>query len=102
MDGPQVARMSGKIPRTKLLRFLIRLEEGYYRKIVLPDLLIVLLADPEVAVRRKTDEDQGEVRARSTEIWELDWKQTPAVVINANRSKEEVLSDVKEILWSQL
>ena len=102
MDGPQVARMSGKIPGTKLLRFLIRLEEGYYQKIVLPDLLIVLLADPEVAVRRKTDEDQGEVRARSTEIWELDWEQTPAVVINANRSKEEVLSDVKEILWSQL
>jgi len=102
MDSPQIARMTRKNSATKLLKFLIRLEESYYQKMVIPDLLIVLRADPEIAVCRKTDEDQEEVRARSAEIWELDWKQIPAVVINANRSKEAVLSEVKNLLWTQL
>jgi thymidylate kinase len=102
MDGPQVSRMTANIPDTKLIRFLIHLEESYYQKMALPDLIILLLTDPEIAIQRKTDEDKEEVRSRSTEIWKLDWSQTPAALINANRSKEEVFLEVKGLLWSRL
>jgi thymidylate kinase len=102
MDGPQAARMTSKLPKTKFLKSLINWEESYYRKIALPDLLLLLLANPEIAVKRKTDEVEEEVRARSNEIWEIDWKQTPAKVIDANRSKKEVLSEVESLIWSRL
>ena len=102
MEGPHLARITADLPATRLLKFFINLEEGYYLKMALPDLLIVLRTDPETAVLRKTDEDQVSVRARSTEIWEMDWKQTPAYVIDANRSKEEVLLEVKQLIWTHL
>jgi thymidylate kinase len=102
MDGPQVARMTASVPNIKLVKYLINMEESYYQKMDLPDLIILLLADPEIATRRKTDEIEEEVRARSSEIWEIDWKQTPTCVINANRSKIEVLTEVKRLIWSRL
>lgn len=102
MDGPQIERMTGGVPANRLLAFLSRLEKEYYRNMILPDLLIVLCADPEIAVKRKTDEAEVSVRARSTEIWEMDWGGTPAHVVNASRSKEDVLSEVKDIVWSRL
>ena len=102
MDGPHIARLTANLKTTRLLKFLIDREERYYQKMVLPELLIVLRADPAIAVRRKTDEDEVSVRARSTEIWDMDWKQTPAYLVDANRSKEEVLSEVKRLVWSHL
>jgi thymidylate kinase len=101
MDGPQTERMTNTC-QTNRLKFLIELEKRYYRPIMLPELLIVLRIDPETAVQRKTDEDAASVRARSTEIWELDWRQTPAHVIDAGRSKAEVLSELKALIWSEL
>ena len=102
MDGPQIDWLTSNGPTNKLIKYLGSLEDKYYQKMMLPDILIVLLTDPEVAVRRKMDETEESVRARSGEIWETDWSQTTAHVINANRSKEEVLSDVKCIIWSHL
>jgi thymidylate kinase len=102
MDGPQVDWLTGSIPSNRFIRFLSRLEKGYYQKILLPDVLVVLRVDPETAVRRKTDETEESVRPRSKEIWDLDWSQMPAVVIDANHSKEEVLSEVKWLIWSRL
>jgi thymidylate kinase len=78
------------------------MEENFYQKMVLPDQLIVLRADPEIAVKRKTEEDEFSVRARSSEIWEMDWKQTQASVINANKPKEEVSAVIKNLIWSIL
>lgn len=102
MDGPQIDWMTRNYPTNRLIKYLSNLEKRYYQEMMLPDVLIVLRADPEVAVRRKTDETEDSVRARSKEIWETDWKQTPALVIDANQSKEEVLSEVKWLLWSRL
>jgi len=102
MDGPQIARMTASVPNKKLVKYLINMEESYYLKIDLPDLIILLLADPEIATQRKTDEIEEEVHARSSEIWEIDWIQTPASVINANLSKIEVLTEVKRLIWSRL
>jgi thymidylate kinase len=102
MDGPQAKRMTSNHQSNRFIKFLIGLEREYYQSIKSPELLIVLRVDPEVAVQRKTDEDAASVRARSTEIWDLDWQETPADVIDANRSRAEVLSGLKALVWSQL
>jgi thymidylate kinase len=102
MDGPQIDRLTSNYPRNGLIQYLSRLEKKYYQKMMLPDVLIVLRADPEIAVRRKTDETEDSVRARSTEIWNIDWSQTPAHVVNAGLSKDAVLSNVKWLIWSNL
>jgi thymidylate kinase len=102
MDGPQVARMTVNLPQTRLLRYLSELEEDYYKKIGLPDLVILLKVDPIIASRRKTNEIEEEVRSRSGEIWETDWSQSPVIVVDANQSKEQVISEVKQVIWSRM
>lgn len=102
MDGPQGERMLGTQKNTWLDRLLVKWEKDYYRSIQLPDVLIVLKVNPEIAVQRKVDEDQNSVRARSSEVWETDWTRVPAEVIDASLPKEEVLSRIKYVLWSEL
>jgi thymidylate kinase len=102
IDGPQAERMAAGQRDNRVVRFLARLENHYYRFISLPDLLILLRVDPETCVRRKTDEDAASVYARAAELWKLDWRQAPACVIDASREKGEVLSELKALMWSQL
>jgi thymidylate kinase len=86
----------------RLAKGLVVLEGRYYNQIVLPELINVLRLNPEIAVQRKTDEDANTVRERSTEIWEIDWEQTDAHIIDASKPKEEVLIELKSLIWSQL
>jgi thymidylate kinase len=102
MDGPQGERMTGTCKGNRFLPRLIEIERRYYEGIAPPDLLIVLRADPEIAVRRKTTESADSVRARSGEIWNIDWQSTRAHVVDAGRSPTEVLSEIKRIIWSHL
>ena len=102
MDGPQAERMAGSQWGNRVARFLARLEKGYYRPIVPPDVLILLRVDPETCVMRKRDEDAASVRARATEMWKLDLQRLPAHVIDAGKGKAEVLSELKALVWSQL
>lgn len=115
MDGPQAQRFINQLtkepqskqftsphPASKLVKSLIKLEKSYYRQTTPPELLITLKVDPEIAVQRKTDEDPISVRERSTEIWELNWANTDAHVIDASKSKKEVLSELKTIIWLEL
>jgi len=69
---------------------------------VLPDLLIVLRVDPELAVRRKIDEQATSVRARSTEIFKVDWQSTNAHIIDSSKSKTDVMAELKALIWSEL
>lgn len=101
MDAPQCARIAKKFNRDdKLLGWLATLEDNYYRKIAMPDVLIVLKVDPEIAVQRKVDETEASVRKRSSLVWTLDWSKTPAHLIDASLSKNRVLTQIKTILWS--
>lgn len=102
MDGAQVERVTSGIKSNRFLKFLAALEDHYYRQISLPDLLIALRVNPEICVQRKTDEPPESVRSRSEEIWNLDWKETPAHVIDASRSKSQVVSDVLSLVWLHL
>jgi thymidylate kinase len=102
MKGPQARQFLTPHRASRFARVLVRKEESYYARIVPPEMMIVLRVDPEIAVRRKTDEDASSVRERSTEIWELDWTNTGAHVIDASKTKKDVLAEVKGLIWSEL
>ena len=66
-----------------------------------PDATIVLQLDPEVAVRRKTDEPEDYVRERVQIVSDTDWAGMHGVyVVDAGRALPEVLSDLKSLVWS--
>jgi thymidylate kinase len=115
MDGPQARRFVSQLsdgtqanlllsPRqgSRLAQRLVNLEESYYHQITSPELLFALLVNPEIAVQRRADEDADTVRQRSTEIWTLNWEQTAARVVDSSKSKEEVLTELKALIWSAL
>lgn len=103
MDGPQCESAALALGKSnRFLNTLTRYETSFYQKIGQPDLLIVLKLDPELAVKRKADETDASVRARCTEVWELDWSEKRGFVIDASRSKEEVLTQVKALVWSHI
>jgi hypothetical protein len=101
-SSPQAAGVMSPHPSSRMTKLLINLEESYYARIVLPELLVVFLVNPEIAVQRKTDENPVSVRERSKEIWELDWKHTDAHIIDTSQSKADVLSELKALVWSEL
>jgi thymidylate kinase len=97
-----VERMASTHQDHWLIKILTRIENQYYQQILPPDVLIVLKVDPEIAVQRKTNEDKDSVRPRAAEIWDLDWRQTFVHVVDANQSAPEVLSRLKDLIWSNL
>jgi thymidylate kinase len=102
MDGPNINRAVDSSRMNRLVKFLLKTEENYYNQIMPPDLLIVLRLDPEIAVRRKTDESEAHVRTRSSELWETDWRGTRAHVIDAGQSREDVRAQIQEVVWENL
>lgn len=102
MDGPQCEGAVHPERVTGLYKFLIEQEKIYYQRIPPPDLLIVLKLDPEIAVQRKTEETALSVRARSTEVWGLDWDVVSGHVIDASRPRDEVLAQVQALIWEHL
>jgi len=95
-------RMTNRVRDHWLVKLLIGIETKYYQQIILPELLIVLRLDPDIAVHRKQEEHEISVRARSKEIWEFNWGETPARVIDASQPKEVVLAEIKQLIWSEL
>jgi thymidylate kinase len=103
MDGPLARRMLETPGGGPLVTGLARLEMRYYERILDPDILIVLSVDPDLAVERKRGvDDEAVVRSRCEEIRHLDWGRLPAIVVDAGRSKEDVLAEIKAAVWSRL
>jgi len=103
MDGPQCKQAISSLQKASWLHhFLAKLEISYYEQIRLPDLLVVLKLEPELAVQRKRDESEVSVRTRSTEVGELDWTGKSAFVIDASVPREEVISQVRSLVWAHL
>jgi thymidylate kinase len=101
MDGARTAWAAGLPGLSRLDRALVRREARYYAVFACPDVLAVLLVDPEVAVRRKRDEDQHYVRRRSTEVWNTPWE--PHIVrVDASRPAPAVLADLRAAVWERL
>jgi len=103
MDGPQCELAMTDIQRkNRFLKFLANREKHYYQQINLPDLLIVLILDPEISIQRKAEETEASVRARSSEVWNLDWEKLSGIKVDSSKSKEETLSQVKALVWEHL
>ncbi len=102
MDGGQTSRIVNAEQANPLAKLLIKLEENFYQQILFPDLLIVLRVHPEIAVQRRADEEATWIRNRCREVWDVDWRETPAHVIDAGQPKEEVLAALKSLVWSKL
>jgi thymidylate kinase len=102
MDGRRTTAVDALPEAGPLARMLAGYERRCYAHIREPDVLLVLRVDPEVAVARRTDEDPDFVRPRSQEVWQSDWTQSRAHVVDASRPMPEVLAAATAIVWSQL
>jgi hypothetical protein len=102
MDGSR----TGWVPEAEpspLARRLVAAERACYAAIGSPDLLLVLRVDPETAVQRKRGVDPAEfVRPRSAEVFAIDWRGTGAVLLDATRPADAVLTDAQAAIWANL
>ena len=102
MDAPNIAQTLEPTKLTWLSKALLQIENRYYRRILPPDLLLVLRLDPAIAVSRKTTEPEHHVRERSQEVWEADWTGIPAHLVDASQSPEKVLADLRGLIWKHI
>jgi thymidylate kinase len=100
MDAPRIERTIGT--KGRLAAGLSRLEQRYYRALTPPEVLIVLRVDPEIAVQRQPGDEPDYIRSRWSEIWEVDWEAMGFHVVDAGRSPDEVVSEIKSLVWSEL
>lgn len=101
MDCPRGAHLPG-LERRPMARWLAAIEARYYRRIVAPDLLVVLRVEPTIAVARRAEQDADFVRRRADEVWRHDWTRQRAVVIDSSQPHDAVLADVHDVVWRAL
>ncbi|MEO8089579.1 MAG: hypothetical protein ABI703_04710, partial [Gemmatimonadales bacterium] len=77
-------------------------EASNYERMLPPDALLVLRLEPELAVLRKPGEPADYVRTRARLIWDIDWADTNAQVVDAGRTLPEVLTDLRTRVWAAL
>ncbi|NNE97699.1 MAG: hypothetical protein HKN25_01630 [Pyrinomonadaceae bacterium] len=94
MDAPKIPDETGGR--------LVRIEKRFYRNILPPEQLFVLRVEPNTAVDRKPDEPSPYVFRRSKELWKIDWRDSNACLIDANRPLDSVLSDLRNRVWASL
>jgi hypothetical protein len=103
MDGPRTTWLLDHGQRFgRVTRALARAEGRVYAQMAPPDVLVVLRLDPEVAVARRSDEEECYVRARNTEVRDVDWSGTDAVVVDATLPPEKVLAAIRRTVWARL
>jgi thymidylate kinase len=102
VDGPRSASLSVGDRQVVTAHRLVSWERSFYDRIGPPEVVVVLRVDPEVAVKRRPDEDAAFVRARSSEFWDRDWSEIGALVVDANNPKADVLREVKCAIWGEL
>jgi thymidylate kinase len=102
MDGPAIERLIGRARKNWLISWLLRKEAMYYRQIMPPETMVVMKVRPDIAVRRKTDEDPEYVHRRSQEVWGLDLREANTHVFDAGGEQAIVLNELKDLVWSEL
>ncbi|HEY6853473.1 MAG TPA: hypothetical protein VI139_04445 [Gemmatimonadales bacterium] len=102
LAGPRLEPYAAQLEASAVGRRLLATERRYYRDILPPDVAIVLRVDPETAVRRKTTEPADYVRERNRWMWEQDWTGTGAHVLDAGRPLDDVVADLKTLVWTSL
>lgn len=101
MDCPRLQGLAG-VDRRKPARWMARREAWYYRRITLPDVVVVMRVDPEVAVSRRPEQDPAFVRRRAAEVFERNWIEPNVHVVDAGRPLESVTAEVRRLVWANL
>ncbi len=106
LDGPQI-RTVLDARRRGTIRRLAGVEDRMYRRIGLPDHLVVLDVNPDVSFGRKPDHEPAVLAAKSRAAAELAslaeaTRSVNVIRIDANRDLDIVLRDLKARLWNVL
>lgn len=107
LDGPQ-SQIVDEEPNGFLRKYLVSKEFDYYRKINLPDYLLVLDVDPEISIRRKPEHDEVVLSVKNRAVSDLLMRKGSSphgkklVRIDANRSFDKVLQQLKSVMWEAL
>jgi len=99
MDCPRVNTLN------KQYTLLLKLEEYFYKKIDINkvDKLIVLKLNPEIALRRRPEDDAEELLIRSGQIWEKDFSNIDnSHVINTENTFHYVEEEILKIVWNSI
>lgn len=101
VDGPRIAtewngRASG------LERRLARIEEDLYQQITIPDRIIALRVHPETSRVRKPDHDYETILQKAGAIDQAILTVPGLMVIQADAPIEQVVQQVKSIIWDCL
>lgn len=103
-DGPLLARW--RAHAHPVLRAIATWEATPYRwaDATPPDVVVKLHVDPDVAHARKAGDamSREEVARRVRAVANLEFPADRVHVIDANRSPQEVLLDVKRVLWAKM
>lgn len=107
LDGPHIQELS-KHKETVMSNRLSVIEQQIYKKIDTPDVLVFLNVSPEVSIQRKPDHQEAVIRLKSKTIADLAEQISSqpfagtSIQINADRSYDQVLLQIKRELWIQL
>ncbi|CAM3966133.1 hypothetical protein FLAN108750_02040 [Flavobacterium antarcticum] len=98
MDSPKIHTIeNGKF------KFLSKIEQRQYKNIKGIDLLVVLKLNPEIALKRRPEDNPDELRIRSGQIWERNWDFEYAITINTEHSNvQEVQEILSAAVWDNL
>lgn len=101
VDGPRiVTEWNGKT--NGLERRLAGIEEGLYRQITVPDRIIALRVHPETSRVRKPDHDYETIVQKARAIDQAILTVPGLMVIQADAPIEQVVQQVKSIIWDCL
>jgi thymidylate kinase len=104
MDGPRIVPPAGGL-LGRLIGRLATAERRAYERIPAPDHLIVLQVRPEVATGRKRPRDPSTLARKATALLALDDATIPGAsvhLIDAERPLDDVVAEVREIVWREL
>ena len=99
MDGARI------IPKSRLTRFLSKLERKNYVAMPCPDLIIKVTAPLEITLHRnslrKIPEPEPFVRHRYELARKIEFPYTDVVEIDTTLSQTESLRKVQEVIWNR-
>jgi hypothetical protein len=100
MDGARIAARPGRM--SGLRARLAQAEASLYRQIQPPDHLILLQVSPDVLKRRRPEDNHAEMITKAHAMEGIGPDGFGLTVIKAEQPLEDVLAEVKPVLWNLL
>jgi thymidylate kinase len=101
LDGPRIHELP-TYAGSRLLRWMAHRERSRYRSMPMPDLVVVVDVRPATALERKPNADPAALAAKATALAAALTEQDGVVHIQGDRPLEEVMRDVKRLIWALL